>query len=60
MPAWKERGIRLVHLIEGVAPMYVLATVTVVLAFIGAVIFVPSSRPSARLVRIIRAWRRRS
>jgi hypothetical protein len=39
--------------------MYVLATVSVVVAFIGVVIFVPSGRPTRRLERIIRAWRRR-
>lgn len=40
--------------------MYGFATVSVVVAFIGVVIFVPSERPVRRLERIIRAWRRRS
>jgi hypothetical protein len=39
--------------------MFAFATVTVTLAFIGVVIFIPSSRPTARLVKIIDAWRRR-
>ena len=40
--------------------MYALATVTVLTTFIGAVIFTPSERPTRRLVKIVRAWRRRS
>ena len=40
--------------------MYGFATVSVVVAFIGVVIFAPSERPARRLERIIRAWRRRS
>jgi hypothetical protein len=40
--------------------MYVFAMLVMVVAFISAVIFVPSGRPARRLERIIRAWRRRS
>lgn len=49
-----------VRLQEEAAPMFAFATLAVVVAFIGVVIFIPSPRPTARLVKILRAWRRRS
>jgi hypothetical protein len=39
--------------------VYTLATVSVVTVFIAAVVFAPSERYTRRLVRILRAWRRR-